>query len=398
MPNTLPRTATTFAPPVMEARRWLDGVTFPPDRPLINVSQAAPVDAPPLPLLQAMADIVMTDPSAHLYGPVLGLPALRAEVAQQWSETYGGTVSPDQVAITSGCNQAYAAAIMTLCAEGDEVILPVPYYFNHRMWNDMAGVRTVPLMTGPGLIPDALDAAKLITSRTRAIVLVSPNNPGGVEYPGATLTAFRDLASACGIALIVDETYRDFDSRTGAPHDLFTDPDWSDTLIQLYSFSKAYRLTGHRVGAMVAGPARLAEVEKFLDTVAICPNQIGQRAALWGMRHLSQWLAGERAEILDRRAAIEQGFPRLADQGWQLLGVGAYFAYVAHPFTIPSDQLAKQLVTAAGILLLPGTMFMPPELPGPVVFGGAQQLRIAYANINRTGVGQLFDRLATLTL
>ena len=398
MPNTLPRTATTFAPPVMEARRWLDGVTFPPERPLINVSQAAPVDAPPLPLLQAMADIVMTDPSAHLYGPVLGLPALRAEVAQQWSETYGGTVSPDQVAITSGCNQAYAAAIMTLCAEGDEVILPVPYYFNHRMWNDMAGVRTVPLMTGPGLIPDAQDAAKLITSRTRAIVLVSPNNPGGVEYPGATLTAFRDLASACGIALIVDETYRDFDSRTGAPHDLFTDPDWSDTLIQLYSFSKAYRLTGHRVGAMVASPARLAEVEKFLDTVAICPNQIGQRAALWGMRHLSQWLAGERAEILDRRAAIEQGFPRLADQGWQLLGVGAYFAYVAHPFAIPSDQLAKQLVTAASILLLPGTMFMPPELPGPVVFGGAQQLRIAYANINRTGVGQLFDRLATLTL
>ena len=398
MPNTLPRTATTFAPPVMEARRWLDGVTFPPERPLINVSQAAPVDAPPLPLLQAMADIVMTDPSAHLYGPVLGLPALRAEVAQQWSETYGGTVSPDQVAITSGCNQAYAAAIMTLCAEGDEVILPVPYYFNHRMWNDMAGVRTVPLMTGPGLIPDAQDAAKLITSRTRAIVLVSPNNPGGVEYPGATLTAFRDLASACGIALIVDETYRDFDSRTGAPHDLFTDPDWSDTLIQLYSFSKAYRLTGHRVGAMVASPARLAEVEKFLDTVAICPNQIGQRAALWGMRHLSQWLAGERAEILDRRAAIEQGFPRLADQGWQLLGVGAYFAYVAHPFAIPSDQLAKQLVTAASILLLPGTMFMPPELPGAIVFGGAQQLRIAYANINRTGVGQLFDRLATLTL
>ena len=391
MPNTLPRTATTFAPPVMEARRWLDGVTFPPELPLINVSQAAPVDAPPLPLLQAMADIVMTDPSAHLYGPVLGLPALRAEVAQQWSETYGGTVTPDQVAITSGCNQAYAAAIMTLCAEGDEVILPVPYYFNHRMWNDMAGVRTVPLVTGPGLIPDAQDAAQLITSRTRAIILVSPNNPGGVEYPAATLRAFRDLASACGIALIVDETYRDFDSRTGAPHDLFTDPDWSDTLIQLYSFSKAYRLTGHRVGAMVAAPGRLAEVEKFLDTVTICPNQIGQRAALWGMQNLSQWLAGERAETLDRRAAIEQGFPQLAAQGWKLLGCGAFFAYVEHPFALPSDQLAQRLVTAVGVLLLPGTMFMPPDIPG-----GDRQLRIAFANIDRTGVGQLFDRLATV--
>jgi aspartate/methionine/tyrosine aminotransferase len=89
------------------------------------------------------------------------------------------------------------------------------------------------------------------------------------------------------------------------------DPDWDDTLIHLYSFSKAYRLTGHRVGAMVASEARLAEVEKFLDTVAICPPQVGQIAALWGMRNLGQWLAGERDEILARRAAwSRRGFPR----------------------------------------------------------------------------------------
>jgi hypothetical protein len=68
----LPRTAMTFSPPVMEARRWLDGVTHPADRPLINVSQAAPVDAPPQPMLEAMAQIVLTDPSAHLYGPCAG--------------------------------------------------------------------------------------------------------------------------------------------------------------------------------------------------------------------------------------------------------------------------------------------------------------------------------------
>ena len=144
----LPRTEMTFSPPVMEARRWLDGVTHPADRPLINVSQAAPVDAPPQPMLEAMAQIVLTDPSAHLYGPVLGLPDLRAEVAARWSRDYAGTVAPAQVAITSGCNQAFAAAISTLCAEGDEVILPVPYYFNHAMWLDMAGAVTVPLQAG----------------------------------------------------------------------------------------------------------------------------------------------------------------------------------------------------------------------------------------------------------
>lgn len=391
--NTMPRTKHTFSPPVMEARRWLDGVTFTAERPLLNVSQAAPTQAPPTPLLEALSQIVLNEPEAHLYGPVLGLPALRAEVAGQWSAAYGGTIAPNQVAITSGCNQAYAASLMALCDEGDEIILPSPTYFNHRMWNDMAGIKTRPLATGPSLTPDPAAAEALITPRTRAIVLVTPNNPTGVEYPAATMLAFLELARRRGIALIVDETYRDFDSRTGSPHALFADPDWHDTLIHLYSFSKAYRLTGHRVGAVLASATRLAEIEKFLDTVSICPNQLGQRAALWGMQNLGPWLAGERLEILDRRAAIEDGFPTLAAKGWQLLGCGAYFAYVQHPFAISSAELAPLLVKDAAVLLLPGTMFVPSELPG-----GPAQLRIAFANIDRSGVATLFERLGAVDL
>ncbi|SLN14804.1 Aspartate aminotransferase [Roseovarius litorisediminis] len=387
----LPRTATTFFPPVMEARRWLEGVEFPPERPLINVSQAAPVDPPPKLLRQVIAEAALNTPEAHLYGPVLGLPALREEVASQWCAAYEGEISASNVAITSGCNQAFCAAISTLCAEGDEVILPTPWYFNHKMWLDMVGVKTVPLPAGAELLPDPGQAEALITDRTRAISLVTPNNPGGVEYPADLVHAFFELARRRGIALIVDETYRDFDARPGAPHDLFKDPDWHDTLIQLYSFSKAYRLTGHRVGAMVAAPERLGEAEKFLDTVTICPNQLGQIAALWGMKNLGQWLAGERAEILDRRAAIHDNMPRLSAQGWQLLGCGAYFAYMQHPFDMPSDKLAQKLVAEAGILLLPGTMFQPANDPS-----GARQLRIAFANVNRAEIGDLFDRLEAL--
>ncbi|MEO9865603.1 MAG: aminotransferase [Yoonia sp.] len=390
---SISRTNATFSPPVMEARRWLDGVIHPADRPLLNVSQAAPVDPPPAPMRDAMADMIRDDAETHLYGPVLGLPDLRAEIATRWTAAYGGEIRPDQVAITSGCNQAFAATISAICTEGDEVIIPVPYYFNHRMWLDMAGVKTVPLTVGDGMIPDADAADALITDKTRAIALVSPNNPAGVEYPSGTLSAFRDLARRRGIKLIVDETYRDFDGRTGAPHDLFVDPQWDDTLIQLYSFSKAYRLTGHRVGAMVASTSLLSEAEKFLDTVTICPNQLGQRAALWGMHNLDDWLAGERLEILDRRAAIEENFPRIAAKGWKLLGCGAYFAYMQHPFDMASDVLAQKLVQDAGILTLPGTMFMPDD-----VAGGAQQLRIAFANIDRAGIAVLFDRLENLTL
>lgn len=393
MAHLNPRLGSTIAPPVMEARRWLEGVSFPPDRPLLNLSQAAPVDPPPEGLRRAMAEALLTRDDSHLYGPVLGLEGLRAELAAQWSDNYGGAVGPDQVAITAGCNQAFCAVVATLAGAGDAVMLPVPWYFNHKMWLDMNGIETQVLPTGEDLIPDVREAAARITPRTRAIVLITPNNPGGVEYPAATMAAFRDLARRHGIALIVDETYRDFHSLEGAPHGLIADPDWDDTVITLYSFSKSFRLTGHRVGAILTSPARLAEVEKFLDCVAICPAQVGQIGALWGMRHLGGWLAGERREILDRRAAMQAVFQRLPD--WRLLGCGAYFAYVRHPFSERSDIVARRLVREAGLLTLPGTMFGPSREEGGQ--GQAETtLRLAFANADAEGLAQLATRLAGL--
>ncbi|MCH2096185.1 MAG: aminotransferase class I/II-fold pyridoxal phosphate-dependent enzyme, partial [Rhodobacteraceae bacterium] len=204
--------------------------------------------------------------------------------------------------------------------------------------------------------------------------------------------AFFNLAKETGIRLIVDETYRDFDSRPAPPHGLLGHKDWDRTLVQLYSFSKAYRLTGHRVGAAITNPLLLAEMEKFLDTVAICPTQLGQKAALWGLRNLSDWVAAEREEILDRRAAIQENMPKLTARGWRLMGLGAYFAYLQHPFAESSANLAPRLVQDAGILALPGTMFMPADAPD-----GASQFRIAFANVDREGIAALFDRLAALS-
>ncbi|KUP90912.1 aminotransferase [Tritonibacter horizontis] len=386
----LARTAATFVSPIVESRRWLKGVQFRDDQPLLNLSQAAPADPPPEGLRRAMAEAVLHQTSAHLYGPVLGNDDLRAALAQQMSRHYAAAVTAAEVAITSGCNQAFAAAIASLCGEGDEVILPTPWYFNHKMWLDMQGVTTLPLPVGDGMLPEVAKAEALITDRTRAIALVTPNNPCGVEYPAALLDGFFDLAKRHGITLIVDETYRDFDSRSGAPHGLFQRDDWRDTLVHLYSFSKAYRLTGHRVGAIAAGEARLFEMEKFLDTVTICPAQLGQIGATWGIENLADWLAGERAEILDRRAAIEEGFAPLAAKGWTLLGTGAYFAYVAHPFEASADALAQKILTEIGILMLPGTMFTPEGAPE-----GQRQFRVAFANVDRAGIAEMITRLAS---
>tara|TARA_B110000503_G_scaffold4744_1_gene6293 strand:+ start:11811 stop:12938 length:1128 start_codon:yes stop_codon:yes gene_type:complete len=375
----------------MEAYGWLAGQDF-SNLPLINVSQAAPVNPPPAPMVAHMAAVIQDD-DTHLYGPVLGLPALRAEVAGQWSTAYGGAIAPAQVGITSGCNQAFCASIAMLCGEGDEVLLPTPFYFNHKMWLDMAGVAAVALPCNGDMIPDPEDAVARITPRTRAIVLVTPNNPCGVEYPADVIIAFYEIAKSHGLALIIDETYRDFHSQSGAPHALFQQTNWDQTLVQLYSFSKAYRLTGHRVGAVVASVARMAEIEKFLDTVSICANQLGQKAALWGMLNLGDWLAGERLEILARRQAIVDNFTQLKAKGWSLLGVGAYFAYLEHPFDMASNDVAQKLVEQVCVLALPGTMFVPETDES-----GKRQIRIAFANIDADGIVVLFDRLAHVKL
>jgi aspartate/methionine/tyrosine aminotransferase len=143
---------------------------------------------------------------------------------------------------------------------------------------------------------------------------------------------------------------------------------------------------------MLASPARLEQAEKFLDCVAICTPQLGQHAALWGMRHLRPWVEGERREMLDRRAAVTEGFPRLAARGWRLQGCGAYFAYVAHPLPRGLRDRRQALVAQAGVLLLPGTMFTPEGDEG-----GARSFRIAFANVNRPGIDALLDRLADAT-
>lgn len=237
------------------------------------------------------------------------------------------------------------------------------------------------------MLPDPDEAAGMIGPKTRAIVLVSPNNPSGAEYPAELLDRFHDLARQRGIALIIDETYRDFDSREGAPHNLLTRPDRDDTLIQLYSFSKAYKLTGHRVGALLASTERMAQVEKFLDTVAISTSQLGQIGALWGMRNLRDWLAQERQEILSRRAATVTALQGL--EGWKLKSAGAYFAWVEHPFAESSAALAPRLVREAGVLALPGTMFTPDSDPT-----GPRHFRLAFANVDTAGIEQLAARLA----
>lgn len=389
---TLSRTRSTFSPPILEAKTWAQTTPLPDGLPLLDFSQAAPATPPPAPLLEVLGEAVKTQASLHLYGPVLGNPDLREALAAKTAKLYGSALNGDQIAITSGCNQAFAAVIAALTSEGDEVIVPTPWYFNHKMWLDMSGVRAVPLNMDSSFLPSPEMARGLITPKTRAIALVSPNNPTGTEYAPELIEAFYNLARDAGISLILDETYRDFRASDAAAHRLFTDPDWSDTLIHLYSFSKSFHMAGHRLGAITTSTAKLTEIGKFLDTVTICPSGIGQAGALWGLQNLDAWLEDERQEILHRGETVRQVFHDLEPKGWVLHTSGAYFAYVEHPEAARHENAAQFVLRKTGILMLPATMFRPQGQTG-----ASTQFRIAFANLGSEKIREMGERLADLS-
>ena len=386
------RTEDVDPPPVLEVKSWISNPDFQPSKPIIDVSQAAPTEPPPEKMLKFMAHKVLSDNAVNTYGPVLGLDELRESLARQWSSQYNGKISKKNVAITSGCNQAFCASIATFTSENDEVIIPTPWYFNHHMWLQMAGVKTVPLETDSNMVPIFEKAEALITDRTRAIVLVSPNNPSGSIYSNELLQKFYKLCSSNNIRLILDETYKDFHPNVSQPHKLFENTEWHQTLTILYSFSKAYRMTGHRVGALLTSYENLLEVEKVLDTFTVCPPQLGQYAANWSLANLDSWKSDRRTEILERAKHFSIKFEPLSAAGWSLRGCGAYFAFVDHPFKEGSETLAPLILRDQGILLMPGTMFYPKyDLHGPRTF------RIAFANIDKNKITTLLERLKNLS-
>jgi aspartate/methionine/tyrosine aminotransferase len=373
-------------PAIAEAQGWIAGRIFPKNRPLIDVCQAVPGYPPPAALTDHLARIV-SEPASSRYTDICGLPKLRTSLAEDMTRFYGSTIEPAQVMITAGCNQAFCLAMMSLAQAGEEIVMPAPYYFNYDMWLQMLGIRLVPLSFRPdaGGEPDLAEAARAVGPKTRAIVLVSPNNPTGAVYKPETLRAFLALARECGIALVLDETYRDFLPTDGAPHDLFRDADWSRTLIHLYSFSKVFALTGYRVGAIVAGNGFIDHAAKAMDCIAICAPRIGQEAAHFGLVNLADWRQSNTRMMRDRRAALLKAFAR-NDLGYELISAGAYFAYLKHPHRgRKAAEVARRLVDRQNLLALPGSVFGPSQ---------DDYLRVAFANVDAALMPEIAARLA----
>jgi aspartate/methionine/tyrosine aminotransferase len=154
--------------------------------------------------------------------------------------------------------------------------------------------------------------------------------------------------------------------------------------VHLYSFSKAYCVPGHRVGAIAAGPGFQRELAKAIDTLQICPPRAPQIALAWGVEALRDWRAGNRAIMAGRAAAFRAAMAPV--NAWRIDALGTYFAYLRLPDGMPdAEATAEALAVDRGLLGLPGSFFGP---------GQERHLRLAFANAEEAVIAAVPGRLA----
>jgi len=382
-----PAIETLTAPPVSVVQDWRSSYDGSKGD-LIDMSQAVPGYAAH-PDIMAALTAAASQPDAARYGKVEGDDDLRSAYATHLSAIYDADVTADEVQITSGCNQAFVAAALAVAGHGDDVLMTRPCYFNHESALGMLGIgmRYVDCHSANNMLPTVADIEAALGPKTRAIALVSPNNPCGTIYPAALLDNVLALCQRRGIWLILDETYRDFlPLNVGRPHNLLASDNWRKNLIQLYSFSKSYCMPGHRLGAIMASQEVLFQIAKVIDNIQICAPRAAQIAVTPMMEQLADWRAENRSRIAARSELFATVIAGMT--GWELMSTGAYFGYVKHPFDGESSlELAKEMARKAGILVIPGAFFGT---------GQDDYLRFAFANAGRDVIAKLPERISHL--
>ncbi|MFC6083632.1 aminotransferase [Sphaerisporangium aureirubrum] len=379
------RTVRTTDSPIGTAYTFLDRRAK--KRDLLDLAQAAP-QYPTAPEVLDRVVATARHPHGGDYTEIDGLPHLREAFAAEVSAAYRGRVRAENVVVTAGCNQAFCLVVSALAEPGDEVVVTLPYYFDHDMWLRMTGIVPVYLEPGPDLVPTPEGAEALITPRTRAILVVTPGNPTGVTVPPHRIAALAEVAARHDVALILDETYRSFRDTEDPPHALFADARWPGTVVSLHSFSKELAIPGYRVGAVVSSPELGREVTKLLDSVAICAPRIGQEAAWAGLTAAGKWRRTRAREIADRRRWFTAV---MADRpgGFELLSVGGFFGWMRHPFAgRPTEDVVRELAVEYDTLVIPGTAFLLDD---------RGTLRVSLSNADGAAFADFAGRLADLT-
>ena len=374
------RLASVQTPVIPVISRWIAETPG-----TISLGQGVVRYGPPAEALEALRRFPES-PADHRYGPVEGEPALIDALEAKLARENATTLDEGRrIVVTAGSNQAFMNAILAVTDPGDEVICPVPYYFNHEMAIVMAGAVPVPVPAARDHQLDVEAIARAITARTRAVVTVSPNNPTGAVYRESDLRALNALCASRGLFHIHDEAYEYFTYDGAAHFSPGSIAGASAHTISLYSLSKAYGFASWRIGYMVIPGALWDAVNKIQDTLLICPPAVSQHVALAAVR-IGAGYTRSHLPALDaiRRkvAAILNDAPVPCD----LAQPGGAFYYFVRVHTLqPALQVTEALVRRHRVAVIPGTAFGA---------GDGCFLRVSYGALDEPTAVEGANRLA----
>lgn len=362
----------------------------------ISLAQGVPFFPPPAEALQELG-IHLNDPIVHSYSPDAGLIELREALVRKLSIENGIHVEPGQVMVTAGANQAFVNAILTIADPGDEIILLRPYYFNHEMALRLAGIKPVIVDVDESYqpVPELIEEA--ITSWTKAVVTVSPNNPTGAVYGKRMLHAINTICNDHGIYHISDEPYEYF--TFGDEHHHSPGAGNEEHTITLHSFSKTYGMSGWRIGYMSYPTHLEADLLKVQDTVVICPSVIGQRLAIECLKLGKEYLTPHLEMMRRSREVMLSHLRDLQDFLMVPETKGGYYFYarVVEPETnggergkgtgnrMDSHELAVQLIKQHDVAVVPGESFGSTN---------GRYLRLSYGNVRKEDVEEGMNRFS----
>lgn len=327
----------------------------------------------------------LANPVLHKYQAVHGIPELIELIEAKLREENGIEVGQGiRVFVTAGGNMAFVNALLAIADPGDEIILNVPYYFNHEMAVVMANCRPVLVPTDEHfhLQPNLIEAA--ITSKTRAVVTISPNNPTGVVYPEAVLREVNEICRRRGIYHIHDEAYEYFtygEARHFSPGSI---PGSHPYTISLYSLSKAYGFASWRIGYQAIPEHLFDAVNKIQDTILICPPVISQYAAVGALSIGAGYTRGKLRELAEVRSIVLREFKQLGDRCVVPEADGAFYLLIKLDTKMSALELVERLVSEHRVAAIPGNVFG---------MNDGCYLRVSYGALQKQTVVEGLDRL-----
>jgi aspartate/methionine/tyrosine aminotransferase len=297
------------------------------------------------------------DPENHKYKPVQGILPLLEAIQEKLARENQIDTGRQNIFVTAGGNLAFTNALLAIADPGDEIILQTPYYFNHEMAVTMASCTPVLVPTDERfqLQPNLIRRA--ITSKTKAIVTISPNNPTGAVYPEAHLREVNALCRERGIYHIHDEAYEYF-TYDRVPH--FSPGSIQGAgnfTISLFSLSKAYGFASWRVGYMTVPDQLIEAVNKVQDTILICTPVISQYAAIGALAAGRKYCEDRLQALSAVRDAVMKQLKPIQDLCQTPPTKGAFYFLPRLLTKLDAMAVAERLIREFKVAAIPGNAF-----------------------------------------